>query len=40
MRLAFSANETGDVKNPCVRHSWDGDAAGVTDRWRLYRVLT
>ena len=38
LRLAYSANETGHVKDSCLRHSWDGDVAGVPDRQAPYRV--
>jgi hypothetical protein len=31
LRLAFSANETGEVKNLDVRHSWVVDAASVAE---------
>lgn len=39
LRLASSANETGDVKNFGACHSWDGDAAGVPIRRRLSRMV-
>ena len=39
MRLASTANKTGDVKNLGVRHSWVVDAASVAYAWRLHRVL-
>jgi hypothetical protein len=40
LRLASNANETGDVKNLDVRHSWDGDPVGVPDGRRLCPMVT
>jgi hypothetical protein len=33
LRPATRANETNQVKNHGSRHSWEGDASGVSDRW-------
>jgi hypothetical protein len=39
LRLASSANETGDVKNLDVQHSWVVDVASVTEAWHCHRVV-
>jgi hypothetical protein len=36
------ANQTGRVKNPCVRHAWsigERELKDVPDRWRHHRVV-
>jgi hypothetical protein len=38
LRLAAGAHETGDVKNLCVGHSLNGDAADVPDHLAICRV--
>jgi len=42
LRSSTLANQTGRVKNPCVRHEWsigERELKGVPDRWCLYRVV-
>ena len=42
LRSSTLANETGRVKNPCVRHVWSNgerELEGVPDRWRLYLAV-
>jgi hypothetical protein len=42
LRSLTLANQTGRVKNPCVRHAWsigERELKGVPDRWRRYRVV-
>jgi hypothetical protein len=39
LRLASSANETGDVRNLDVWHSWFVDAASVAEARHLHRVV-
>jgi hypothetical protein len=42
LRSSTLANETGPVKNRCVRHAWsigERELKGVPDRWRHHRVV-
>jgi hypothetical protein len=39
LHLASSANETDEVKNLDVRHSWVVDAASVAEAWHFHRVV-
>jgi hypothetical protein len=39
LRLASSADETGDVKEPDAQHSLEGVAAGVADVCGPFRVI-
>jgi hypothetical protein len=42
LRSLTLANQTGRVKNPCVRHAWsigEHELKGVPGRWRLYRAV-
>jgi hypothetical protein len=42
LRSLTLANQTGRVKNPCVRHAWsigERELKDVPDRWRRYRIV-
>jgi len=43
LRSSTLANQTGRVKDPCVRLAWcigEHVLGGVPDRWRRYRAVS